>query len=322
MQTKKAIGLRTVFMGTSPFASIILEHLVEEKYNIVSVYTNFGKESGKKNDPQEISVKALAEKNGIKVFDPERFDDAAIEELNGQKPDLIIVAAYGKILPKTVLDIPGFGAINVHPSLLPLYRGPSPIQNAILDGKTTTGTTIMLMDQGMDTGAIIAQEEIIIGPDETYPELLKRMAAVSSELLQKTIPLWIERKIAPRPQDGSKATLCQLIERSDGHIIWSDDAKAIYDRFRALYPWPGIFSFWEKNGANMRLKLNRISLGNADFHDMHFEGEVVKTQDGRIAVKTGNGSIILEEVQLEGKGNVSISDFINGNPGFPGSVLK
>jgi len=322
MQTKKAIGLRTVFMGTSSFAAIILERLIGEKYNMVSVYTNLGKEDGKKKDSQEISVKSVAEKNSIKVFDPKKFDDAAIKELSDQKPDLIIVAAYGKILPKSVLDIPGFGALNVHPSLLPLYRGPSPIQNAILDGKVTTGTTIMLMDQGVDTGEIIAQEEIVIGADETYSELLRRMAAVSSELLLKTIPLWVERKIESHPQDGSRATLCQLIERSDGHIIWAEDAESIYDRFRALYPWPGIFAFWERNGTNMRLKLNRISLGDIDFQDMHFEGEVVKTENGRIAVKTGKGSIILEEVQLEGKGSVSISDFINGNPGFPGSVLK
>jgi methionyl-tRNA formyltransferase len=249
------------------------------------------------------------------------FDEKAIAELKNMKPDLIIVAAYGKILPEAVLSIPGFGAINAHGSILPKFRGPSPVQNAILEGEKETGATIMLMDQGIDTGDVLSQKKIGISPDETFLELMEKIAQLSAELLLETIPRWIERKIEPQKQDDKEATLCQLIERSDGKIFWTDDAEAIYNRYRAFLPWPGVFAFWQQNDHCLRLKLNKISVLKNNPEASHHIGEVFQIGD-KIGVQTTKGVVILEEIQLEGKNNLRIEEFINGNPKFIGSVLK
>jgi len=319
---KKPSDTKIIFMGTSDFAGVILDALIVKKYNIVSVYTQTEKRIGKKREPQNSSVRMLAEKFNLSVIDPEYFNEKAIGEISAQNPDIIVVAAYGKILPKKVLDIPKFGAINVHPSLLPRFRGPSPIQNALLAGEKETGTTIMLMDEGIDTGNILDQKKIDIEPDATYPIMLSMLAELSAELLLRTIALWMAKKIIPKKQDNFKATACQLIERQDGRIIWTDDAEAIYNRWRAFIPWPGVFTFWEKENSNIRIKLNKIAFlaDNAETSKFHI-GEVFRWEE-IIAVKTTNGSIVLKEVQLEGKNNMKIGDFTNGYPNFIGSLLK
>lgn len=320
MDTKKAIQLRTVFMGTSHLAESILNSLVECEYNIVGVYTKQDKKVGRKQELSESPVKKIAVKNSLPVFQPLRFNSETIEELKNLKPDLIIVAAYGKILPKEVLKIPGFGCINVHVSLLPKYRGPSPIQNALLNGEKETGVTIMLMDEGIDTGDILFQEKIKIDKDETSESLTGKLTELSSKTLLKTLPLWIERRISPQKQDHKKATLCQLIEREDGHIFWEDEAENIYNRYRALYPWPGIFTFWKNNGSLLRLKLIKISVQKTDVQNQKQIGEVFQLGE-KIGVKTLKGIVFLQEIQLEGKKAVSIENFINGYPSFVGSIL-
>lgn len=308
-------------MGTSSFADTILDALIAEKYNILSVYTQADKKIGREQKLQKTAVKITAEKNNIPVFSPAKFGPEEITELKNQKPDLLIVAAYGKILPEAVLNLPGFGAINIHPSLLPYYRGPSPIQNTILDGKKETGTTIMLMDTGVDTGEILSQRKIAIDPDETNVELSQKLAQLSVSLLLETIPLWVKRKITPKLQDNAKATLCQLIERSDGKIIWTNDAKSIYNQYRAFFSWPGIFTYWQRGDLNIRIKINKLYLGKTTSLGEHQLGEVFQI-DEKIAVQTGVGLVFLEEIQMEGKNNLKIKDFINGNPSFIGSTLK
>lgn len=315
------IKLKTIFMGTSQFAAKILETLLENKYNVVSVYTRADKKSGREQKIEKSAVKAVAEKNALKIFEPEKFDAETIQTLRAQEPDLLIVAAYGRILPKAILDIPGFGALNVHASLLPKYRGPSPIQNALLEGDEVTGTTIMLMNEGIDTGDILMQEKIFIDAEETYAELMEKIATVSAGLLLRTLPLWVERKISPIAQDDSQAICCQLIERSDGHILWTNSATSIYNRARAFYAWPGIFTYWEKDGGNLRLKLHKISLTQNLPETKHPIGEVFKMNE-KIAVQAGRGLIFLEEVQLEGKNKTNVNDFVHGYPDFVGSLLK
>jgi len=318
---KKSIKLRVIFMGTSSFADAILAALLANKYNIIGVYTQPDKKVGREQKLEKSAVKITAEAAKIPVFSPTRFDATEITKLEAQKPDLLIVAAYGKILPQAVLDLPGFGAINVHASLLPNYRGPSPIQNAILSGEKETGATIMLMDAGIDTGAMLSQKKLTIGPNETSDELSARLAQLSAKLLLETIPQWIERKIKPTAQDDKKASLCQLIERGDGKIIWSDSAREIHNQYCAFFSWPGIFTHWEKASALVRIKLNKISFSENNLPENHRIGEVFETQE-KIAVQTGKGLVFLEELQREGKTNLKIKDFLNGNPDFIGSILK
>lgn len=315
------IKLRIIFMGTSAFAEHILNSLIGEKYNLISVYTQPDKKVGREQTLQPSPVKVLAQKNSLPVFTPEKLDAAVTLEIKNQKPDIIIVVAYGKILPQEILEIPGFGALNVHASLLPKYRGPSPVQNAILNGETETGTTIMLMNAGIDTGDIISQQHIKIGKDETTRDLLEKLKSLSAELLLETIPRWATRKIIPQTQNEAQATLCQLIERQDGRILWTDEAEAIYNRYRAFFPWPGIFTFWNRGDTPLRLKLNKISFLPANPEIQHHIGEVFQIGE-KLGVATTSGVVILEEVQLEGKSNMAIADFLNGYPDFVGALLK
>ncbi len=317
-KTKEA---RIVFMGTSKFASEILGAMIAADLNIISVFTKADKKSGRDREIKESEVKITAKIKNIQVFQPERLDEESIVEIKNQKPDLIVVAAYGKIIPADIINIPEFGTLNIHPSLLPKFRGPSPIQNALLCGETETGTTIMLIDEGIDTGDIVKQVKTEIKPEETYSELSDKLSKLSASLLIETLPLWIEKKIKPARQDDSKATLCQLIEKSDGKILWTDEAESIFNRYRALSPWPGIFSFWGNEDANKRIKLNKISFTKNNPAEKHHLGEVFQFEKG-VGVQTTLGVVILEEVQIEGKENVKIENFVNGYQDFIGSILK
>lgn len=310
----KIQDLKIIFMGTPEFSETILEKLIAEKYNIISVYTQSDKKVGRKQITTKSPVKALAEKNNIPVFTPEKLKPE-IENIRTQYPDLIIVAAYGKIIPQEILDIPKFKCINIHPSLLPKYRGASPLQNALLNGETITGTTIMLMTQEVDAGDILAQVKIEIDPLEKLPEFSQRMSRESATLLLKTLPNWIESKIQPQKQDKEKATFCQMLNKEDGKIDWNKSAQEIFNCYRAFYPWPGIFTFWNEK----RIKLNKISLAKNLDHTLK-TGQVFQ-KEKLIAVQAKNGIIILEEIQIEGKPNLEIKSFINGYSNFIGTIL-
>ncbi|NTV41210.1 MAG: methionyl-tRNA formyltransferase [Candidatus Moranbacteria bacterium] len=318
---KKQIKLRVVFMGTSDLSEKILEGLIEEKYNLVGVYTKIDKKIGRKQEMTSPKVKLLAEKHGLPVFQPKTFkSEEALKELHALKPDLIVVAAYGKVLPKSVLEIPGFGCINIHVSLLPKYRGPSPVQNALLNGETETGTTIMLMDEGIDTGDILSQRKLDIKPTDTTETLMIKLAEQGSQLFLETLPNWIERKIKPTKQNHFHASLCQLIEREDGHIFWIKDAQSIYNRYRALTPWPGIFTYWKNGSSIIRLKLISIDFQKGNSDQKKANGEVFQT-NWDIGVQTAKGVIFIKELQKEGKKTTDIKSFVNGHPSFIGSIL-
>jgi len=308
-------------MGTTSFADAILNSLLDEKYNIVGVYTQPDKRVGRRQEIRKNAVKITAEKDNLDIFQPEKFDAAATNKLKNLKPDLIITAAYGKILPKEILEIPKHKCLNVHASLLPKYRGPSPIHNAILAGEKETGTTIMLMDSGIDTGDILSQKKIAIQSDDLHPLLQGKLADLSSALLINTIRGWLSGEIKPEKQDDSEATYCQMIKKEDGHVLWSDEAQSIYNKYRAFYHWPGMFSFWERNGSNLRLKLSKIGAIKNNPQSRHHLGEIFEISD-KVGVQTSEGVVILEEVQLEGKNKLDIRNFINGYPDFVGSILK
>ncbi|MGK2848867.1 MAG: methionyl-tRNA formyltransferase [Minisyncoccota bacterium] len=313
--------IRVVFMGTPDFSASLLSSLIAQQYNIVSVFTKPDRPIGRKQEIQQSAVKKIAIQHDILVEQPEKFTAEVIQKIASLKPDLIIVVAYGKILPLAVLRIPGFGCINVHASLLPKWRGASPVQNALLTGAEETGATIILMDEGMDTGNILAQRSLHIHQDETRVELMSRILSLAETLLLETIPLWITHAIEAKKQDNNQATLCQLIEREDGHILWTDEALSIYNRFRALSSWPGIFVFWKKDGELLRLKLHKISYQKMTQTITHPIGQVFELSD-KIGVQTTSGIIFLEEVQLAGKNRMSIREFLLGNPDFIGTFLQ
>ncbi len=312
--------IRVVFMGTPPFASDLLMTLIEDEYHIVGVVTKADKPSGRKGEVTVSAVKKLALEHSLPILQPEKLDDAAFDALKALSPDIIIVAAYGKILPKRFLELPGFGAVNVHASLLPLYRGSSPIHNAILDGREETGITLMQMDTGMDTGNIITQRTVKINPDEMLEQLTTKLTLLAKKMLSSDLPLYVKHKLPITPQPTTGATLCQLIERSDGQVIWSTEANRIYNQYRALSPWPGLYTFWPQKNSTLRLKLHVISLlPDQQLSEVH--GMVVEHEE-KILVQAERGMIVLEEIQLEGRNRMLVSDFIKGNPTFIGSILK
>jgi len=321
MKDKKQKDLKIIFMGTSPFAKTVLESLVETKYDIVSVFTRPDKKSGRDQSVRGSAVKEFARSKNLEISTPEKLDTDAIKNIKEKKPDLIIVVAYGKILPKAILEIPCYGALNIHGSLLPKYRGPSPIQNAILNGETETGITIIKMDVGVDTGEILVKKEIRIKPDELAPDLSNRLADLAAQAILETIRAWTGSQIKSQKQDEKQASYCQLIERNDGQIIWNESAENIYNKYRALYPWPGIFTFWQKHNTPKRLKLVKIRILEDKGERQRHIGEVFQEKKN-IAVQTSSGAVILEMLQLEGKASSAVKEFINGYPDFIGSILK
>lgn len=309
-----------VFMGTPTFAAELLQSLIEAGYKVIGVVTQTDKPFGRKHETKSTPVKEVAEKASIPVFQPEKLDETARKTLSDWKPDLLVVAAYGKILPPNFLKIPSLGSVNVHASLLPRWRGASPIQNALMAGDAATGITLMQMDEGMDTGKIIAQKSLDIAPDETAKELSDRLTPLAAELLLETLPQWIDQSITAEPQPSQGTTLCQLIEREDGRIFWTSPAEEIYNRYRGLTPWPGVFTFWKQGEDFTRVKLQRLSLQKTSPMSETPVGTVFEVGE-KIGVRTGEGVIFLEEIQIEGKEAMSLPTFLNGNPDFVGSVL-
>lgn len=309
-------NLRVIFMGTPQLSAEIFRSLLDAGYNIVGVFTQPDKKVGRKQTFEKSPVKTLGEEKNIPVFTPRRLDEVTIKEMRELQPDLIILIAYGKILPQAILEMPKFGAINIHPSSLPKFRGPSPIQNALLAGEKKTGTTIMKMDAGIDTGDILAQEELKIDANDTYAELEQKLLNLSKKLLLKTLPKWVNGEIDPQQQDDSQASYCRMIDKNDGRIDWNDSAETIYNKYRAFRVWPGIFTSWN----NKRIKLNRINFISGDSGSRK-NGEIFEN-NGTICVQAGIGAIELLEIQMEGKPNTRIADFINGRPLFIGSILN
>lgn len=313
--------VRVVFMGTPALGQAMLEALIAEKYNIVGVVTRPDRPVGREQTLEQSPVKVTATKHGIAVFQPERLNDEAIREIKEWKPDIIVVAAYGRILPKSLLELPGFGCVNVHTSLLPRWRGASPIQNALMAGDTETGVTLMLLNEGMDTGDIITKRACPIDPHERADALTLKLTQLGQALLIETLPLWVKRKVTAIPQSSEGMTLCQLIEREDGHVFWNTSAQEIYNRFRGLYPWPGIFTFWKRGEDDIiRIKLHEISFQKLTPSEDHLLGHVFEIGD-KIGVKTSEGVIFLEMIQPEGKTVMPARAFLQGNPEFIGAVL-
>jgi len=308
---------RIVFMGTPDFAVPSLQAVARD-HQVVGVVTQPDRPAGRGRRLVASPVKEAAEGLGLEVFQPPSLRrPEAVERLVAWRPDLVVVAAFGQILRPEVLAIPPHGCLNVHASLLPHYRGAAPIPAAILAGDERTGVTIMRMDEGLDTGPVLAQAGWPIGPEDTTGSLTADLARLGAARLVEVLPGWLAGRIAPRPQDDSQATYCRTLQKEDGLLDWALTAAYLERQVRACLPWPGAYTTW----AGQRLKVlrarplpGRPGPGGAE------PGRVVDLAPGT-GVVTGGGVLELLEVQLAGKSAMDVHAFAHGRRDFVGSIL-
>ncbi|HHE76574.1 MAG TPA: methionyl-tRNA formyltransferase [Candidatus Parcubacteria bacterium] len=297
---EKAKKIKTIFFGTPKFGALVLEELLRARQKPSLIITAPDKPAGRKKIVTPPEVKILAQKNKIPVIQPEKIKEIDREILKKINLDLGIIAAYSQIIPKDIINIPEKGFLNVHPSLLPKYRGPSPIQSAIINNEQKTGVTIILLDEKLDHGPIIAQEELKINQKKySYDELEEKLAKIGGKLLVKIIPQWIKGRVEPKPQDDSKATYTKKIEKEDGEIDWSRPAEEIERKIRAFQRWPGAFTFFKKNDKISKLKIIKAEVVDKNISD-------------KICVKCGQNYLLIKKLQPEGKKPMGYKDFQNG----------
>ncbi|MAS33083.1 MAG: methionyl-tRNA formyltransferase [Anaerolineaceae bacterium] len=301
-----------VFMGTPDFALPILNALIEH-HTVSGVVTQPDRPAGRKRQMQPSPIKKLALAHDIPVFQPEKIRrEEAIEALKQWQPDVYVVAAFGQILPQTVLDLPPHGSINVHASLLPRWRGAAPIHAAIRVGDSETGITIMKMDAGLDTGPILTQRVLPIAPDETGQSLHDKLAVLGADLLIDTLPSYLAGQITPQPQVDAQATYAPTIRKEEGQIDWTQDATVIERLIRAFTPWPGTYTTWQ--GQTLKILAAGTRPGNAQ------PGAVIE-QNGEIVIGTGQGLLLPTKLQLAGRSAMTIEEFSRGRTDFINSVL-
>ncbi len=312
--------LRIIFMGTPPLAATVLEALLREKsFEVIAVVTQPDQPKGRELKLQPSAVKELALTQDLLVLQPARARESSfIEEVRKLAPDLIVVAAFGQILPQALLDVPKFGCLNVHTSLLPKYRGAAPIQWAILNDEAETGVTIMKMDAGLDTGEIISMEKTAITPEETAQTLHDRLATLGGELLLRAIPDYISGKVTPRSQpEGS--SYARKIKKEDGQLDWSLPARVLWNRVRGLTPWPGTYCRLERSPTPVLLKIWRVEVAEKRTGS---PGEVLSGEQNGITVACGEGALRILELQREGGKRLSAQAFLAGFPITSGDRLR
>jgi len=289
-------NLNIVFFGTPDFAMPVLEALIKNNYNV------------SRFQPQSLK------------------DESVFEEFKNLKPDICVIAAYGKIIPKNFLDIPRYGFLNIHPSLLPKYRGSSPIQTTILNGDKETGVSIMVIDEKVDHGPILAQREFSILNFQflNHNELAKELFKLGSELLVEVLPKYLNGKIKPIEQDHSQATFTKMFLREDGRINWSESCDKIYNQIRALNPEPGTWTVWNPStNSGQRSKVINIPTCDVGYPQIEENAAgMVKKMNNDIVIGTGTGYLIIKSIQLEGGKEMDAKSFMNGHPDFLGSQLE
>jgi methionyl-tRNA formyltransferase len=305
-----------LFMGTPSFAVPALEGLVKGGWPVMAVVTQPDRPQGRGRTLAPPPVKAIAEGLGLPVLQPEKVRNPDfLETFRKLSPDLVVVAAFGQILPGEIIHGPKEGCINIHPSLLPKYRGAAPINRALMAGEEKTGVTIMRMDEGVDSGAILLQEETPIRPEENFGELHDRLAVMGADLLRMSLAMLLSGTLLPRPQDHSLATTAPRIGREEGRIHWGKDCRRIVSLVRGLSPVPCAHTL-------LRGKQLRIFTAAAETAPVtKAPGTVIGEAAGTLRIAAGNGYVLLKEVQLEGKKRMAIRDFLRGCPVVPGQIL-
>lgn len=311
--------LRVVFMGTAELSCNSLRALMAPpEFQVVAVVTQPDRPKGRELKLQPSPVKELALHANLPVLQPERArEEAFLGALRDLQPDLVVVAAYGQILPERILDLPRFGCLNVHTSLLPRYRGAAPIQWAILNGDAETGVTIMKMDAGLDTGDILSQATTPIHPEDTSETLHDRLAALGAGLLVETIPDYVAGKVASRPQPADGVSYAPKIKKQDGHIDWNQPARAIWNKVRGLVPWPGAFSYLPAQPQPYLLKIWQAE----PIQRAGPAGEVLQAEKSGIVVGCGCDALRILVLQREGGRRLTAQEFLAGHPLLQGQRL-
>jgi methionyl-tRNA formyltransferase len=307
-------GLRLVFMGTPEFAVPSLQRLMDRGEMLAAVVTQPDRPKGRGQKLTPPPVKILAEANGIPVLQPMKVRAPEfIEVMRGLSPDLILVTAFGQILPKALLEIPRLGCINIHASLLPRYRGAAPINWCIVNGETETGVTIMQMDEGLDTGDMLLKKSVAIGPEEDAQSLHDRLSVVGAEAMAEALDLLVAGRLIGEKQDDTLSNYAPMLKKEDGLIDWSRDARVIRDLVRGLTPWPGAFTFL----GGKTLKIYRCRVAGGDGRP----GTVLQADRSGFVIACGEGGLLVDELQLEGKKRLSTKDFLAGYNIKTGTVL-
>jgi methionyl-tRNA formyltransferase len=306
---------RVIFMGTPDFAVPCLQTLIATQ-QVVGVVTQPDKPAGRGNRLRPSPVKVVAEASGLPVYQPKSLrKEETGEPLREWQPDVIVVAAFGQILRPHVLYLPPHGSINVHASLLPRWRGASPIQHAILAGDSESGVTLMRMDEGLDTGPMLVQEALPIGPRETAATLHDRLAVLGADMLRRFLDDILAGRIQPVPQPDTGSTYGPMLAKEAGEIDWSQDVAELDRLVRAMTPWPGAYTWWD--GQPFKIVRARPAAGALPDG---LPGEVVRAAEGLVVLAAGGG-LVLEAVQPSGKRAMPAEDFARGHPDWVGSVL-
>lgn len=302
------MGINIVFMGSAEFSTPVLT-LLAQQYHIAGVVTQPDRHTGRGRKLTSPPIKELATSLEIPIIQPESIkQENALKEMISWKPDLIVVAAYGKILRDNILTLPRFGCLNVHASLLPRWRGASPVEAAIECGDEYTGVTIMIMDRGLDTGPILTSVKVRITTDETSSSLSNKLSTIGAKLLVDTIPLYINKEIIPIPQDEQEATYAPMINKSDGELNFSLPAVQLERKIRAYTPWPGTFTIWN----NTILKIHQATVvSDIPNNVTPNPGERI-IYEGKPAIITGEGLLVIERIQQAGRKQIQGTEFIRG----------
>ena len=295
--------LKIVYMGTPEFSVGPLKEIIKD-YDVEMVVTQPDKEVGRKKILTPSKVKEFALEKGIKVFQPTKIRED-YKEILDIKPDLIVTCAYGQIIPKELIDLPKYGCINIHASLLPEYRGGAPIHHAVIDGKDKTGITIMYMNEKMDEGDILYQREIDILDTDNTSSMFNKLSVLGSEMIREFIPRLINGEITPIKQDNSKATYAYNISKEDEKINFNDSSRNIFNKIRGLSDIPGGYSFLD----NKRVKIFGSRIGTSTKGN---PGEIINIYDDGIGVRTNDSEIILTDIQVEGKTRELVKNYLNG----------
>ena len=310
--------MRVIFIGTPDFSVGALKALAENGYEIAGVVTQPDKPRGRGKASAMTPVKEAALELGLTVYQPARVrEQSFMDTVRALNPDVIVVSAFGQIIPKALLELPRYGCVNIHASLLPKYRGAAPIQWAVMDGEPVSGVTIMQMDEGLDTGDMLAKTEVPLEPDETGGSLFDKLSRAGAELLIRTLPALEQGTLTPEKQPlESPTAYARMIRKEDGRIDWNLEAEAIERRIRGLNPWPSAYT--KLQGKTLKLWRARVEENQEKEGE---PGQIIRVEKEDFYVKTGEGILKIEELQLEGKKRMDTGAFLRGFPLSAGEIL-